>query len=143
MAEMGVGIPDTFLHACLFARRLISMAMLRHAAGDKESRPGRDHPYGRHAVLHCPRRRCRSGRLGRPSKRSSLGKEVAREVRNEVVAAVARTPRAMATAGTAVRLEVTAAEEAAAASVVPAVVATAAAADLMMITQGSRPSASR
>ena len=43
-------------------------------------------------------------------------------MRDEVVAVVAGTPRAVATVGTAIRVEVAAAEEAATASVVPAVV---------------------
>ena len=50
---------------------------------------------------------------------------------NEVVAAVAGAPSAVAAAGTAIRVEVAAAEEAAAAPVVPALVATAGVADLM------------
>ena len=53
-------------------------------------------------------------------------------VSDEVVAAVAGAPRAVAAAGEAARVEVAAAEEAAAAPVVPAVVATAAVADLLV-----------
>ena len=52
--EKGVGIPDTLLHA-----RFVRVLPDEHGHGkamlqaiDKESRPGRDHPYGRHAVLH-------------------------------------------------------------------------------------------
>ena len=52
-------------------------------------------------------------------------------MRDEVVAVVAGTPRAVIAAGTATRVEVAVAGEAAAAPVVPAVVATAAVADLM------------
>ena len=50
---------------------------------------------------------------------------------DEIVAAVAEVPRAVAAAGTATRVEVAAAQEAAAAPVVPTVVATAAVADIM------------
>ena len=50
---------------------------------------------------------------------------------DEVVAAVAGAPRAVAAVGTAARLEVAATEEAAAAPVVPAVVTTAAVSDLL------------
>ena len=52
-------------------------------------------------------------------------------VRDEVVAAVAEAPRAVAAVGAAARVEVAASEEAAAAPVVPALVATVAVADLM------------
>ena len=52
-------------------------------------------------------------------------------MRNEVVAAVAGAPKAVAAAGAAARVKVVAAEEVAAAPVVLAVVATAAVADLM------------
>ena len=79
----------------------------------------------------CPRRRGRSDRPGRPSKRFFRAKAAAGEVHDEVVAAVAGAPRAVAAAGTAIRVKVTAAEEAAVAPVVPAVVATATVADLM------------
>ena len=50
---------------------------------------------------------------------------------DEVAAAVTGIPRAVAAVGTAIRVEVAAAEEAAAAPVVPAVVATVVVADLM------------
>ena len=58
-------------------------------------------------------------------------KATAGEVRDEVVAAVARAPRAVAATETATRVEVAAAEEAAAAPVGPAVVATVAVVDVM------------
>ena len=79
----------------------------------------------------CPRRNGPSGRLGSPSKRFFRAKVVVGEMRGEVVAAIAGAPMAVTTAGTAMRVEVAAAEEAAAAPVVPAVVATAAVANLM------------
>ena len=52
-------------------------------------------------------------------------------MREEVVAAGAGAPRAVAAVGTATRVEVAAAEEAEAALVVPAIVVSAAVADLM------------
>ena len=86
-----------------------------------------------------PRRRGHNGCRDLPSKRFSRAKAAAEVVRNEVVAAVAGTPMAMAAAGAAARVEVVAArvevataeEEATAAPVVPAVVATATVADLV------------
>ena len=94
-------------------------------------RPSDEHdicPYGYvgycdlPAVTVCP---------GRLSKQFFRTKATAGEVRDEVVAAVAGAPRAVATAGTTASVEVTAAEEAAAAPVVPAIIATVAVADLM------------
>ena len=79
----------------------------------------------------CPRRRSRSSRPGRSSKRSSQAKATAGELRDEVVVAVAGAPKAVATAGTAIRVDVAEKEEEAAATVVPGVVATVAVADLL------------
>ena len=76
-------------------------------------------------------KRGRSDRPGRPSKRFFRAKTAAGEVHDEVVAAVAGQPRAVATAETEIRVEVAAVENAVEAPVVPAVVATAAVADLM------------
>ena len=52
-------------------------------------------------------------------------------MRDEVLAAVAGTPRAVAATGSSIRVEVAVAEEAAAAPVVPAVVTPAAVADFI------------
>ena len=59
-------------------------------------------------------------------------KTVAGVVRDEVVAAAAGAPRALAMVGTEARVEVAASEEAAATPVVSAVVATAEVADVMV-----------
>ena len=52
MVEKGMGIPDTFLPARFVRALSDEYACQGDAAGDEESRPARDYPYGRHAVLH-------------------------------------------------------------------------------------------
>ena len=47
MAEKEVGIPDAFLHA-----RFVRALPDEYGHVKVELRPGRDHTYGRHAVLY-------------------------------------------------------------------------------------------
>ena len=90
------------------------------------------------------RKRGRSDRPGRPSKRCFRAKAAAGEVHDEVVAAVAGQPRAVATAKTEIRVEVVAVENAVEAPGMPAVVATAAVADIMVaVDNATRGATSR
>ena len=132
MAEKGMGIPDTFLHV-RFVRALPDeydhikatlQAMKHHDRAEIIRMVGT-----RYFTLPQKKRLQQSSRP--PEQAFLLVKAAVGVVRDEVVAAVTGTPRAVAAAGTVTRVEVAAAEEAAAAPVVPTVVATAAVADLM------------
>ena len=133
MAEKGTEIPATFLHA-----RFI--CALPDEYGPVKATM--------QAMKNCDRaeiiRMAGTGYSTLPQKKGSQwsprppeqaffrARAVTGDVRDEVVVAVAGTPRAVAAAGTAIRVEIAAAEEVAAAPVVPVVVATAAVANLMV-----------
>ena len=52
MTEKGMGIPDTFLHARFVRALPDEYGHVKATLSNDESRPGRDHTYGQHAVLH-------------------------------------------------------------------------------------------
>ena len=114
MAEKGMGIPDTFLHA-RFVR------VLPDECGQVKATLQRMKNRDRAEII----RMVGSGRPGRPSKRSSRAKAAAGGVHDDVVAAVAGKPRAAAVAGATARVEVAATEKAEAALVMPAAAAVA------------------
>ena len=123
MTEKGMGILDTFLHV-RFVRALAQQAMKNCDRAEIIRMNGT-----RYSTL--PEKKG-SQRSSRPPKQTFFrAKAATGEVRDGVVTAVAGAPRTVAAAGSAIRVEVAAAEDAAAAPVVPTVVATAAVADLM------------